>query len=91
LRHGVLNQPIAGASLFAVDERTGERVVSGFSGKTQLVFDPLTSQPLFSGDPAFDIVNGEYVIPVPKGLYSVGVEPVAGPGGTDFFRVATQV
>ena len=29
-------------------------------------------------NPAFHILNGNYVIPVPKGIYAVGVEPVDG-------------
>jgi len=77
LRHGVLNQPIAGGNVFAVDLLTDKFVSSGFSGTTQLSFDPVTGG-LFLVDPAFDIPNGNYVIPVPKGLYAVGVEPVDG-------------
>jgi hypothetical protein len=77
LRHGVLNQPIAGGSVFAQDFLTEKFVASGFSGTTQLSFDPATGG-LFLIDPAFNIPNGNYVIPVPKGLYAVGVEPVDG-------------
>lgn len=77
LRHGVLNQPIAGGNVFAVDFLSNKLVASGFSGTTQLSFDPLTGG-LFLIDPAFNIPNGNYVIPVPKGLYAVGIEAVDG-------------
>ena len=42
LRHGVLNQPIAGGSVFAIDFLTDKFVASGFSGTTQLSFNPAT-------------------------------------------------
>ena len=78
LRHGVLNQPIAGGSVFAVDFLTGKFVAEGYSGTTQLSFDPATGGLFLVNDPAFHIPNGNYVIPVPAGLYAVGVEPVDG-------------
>jgi hypothetical protein len=77
LRHGVLNQPIAGGQVFAINEGTGERVASGFSGRTQLSLNPLTGG-LFLVDTNFNILDGKYTIPVPLGLYSIGVEPVDG-------------
>ena len=78
LRHGVLNQPIAGGSVFAIDFLTDKFVASGFSGTIQLSIDPNTGQRFLINDPAFHILNGNYVIPVPKGIYAVGVEPVDG-------------
>ena len=77
LRHGVLNQPIAGGSVFAIDFLTDKFVASGFSGTIQLSLDPDTGQ-RFLIDPAFNILNGNYVIPVPKGIYAVGIEAVDG-------------
>jgi hypothetical protein len=77
LTHGILNQPIAGGVAFAVDLFSDKRVASGFSGTTQLSFNPVNGG-LFLIDPAFNILNGDYVIPVPKGLYAVGIEPVDG-------------
>jgi hypothetical protein len=77
LRHGALNQPIAGGSVFAVDFLTDKFVASGFSGTAQVSLDPNTGQ-RFLIDPAFSILNGNYVIPVPKGIYAVGVEAVDG-------------
>jgi hypothetical protein len=40
LRHGVLNQPIAGGYLQTVNRDTGERGVGAFSGTTNLSFNP---------------------------------------------------
>jgi hypothetical protein len=78
LRHGVLNQPIAGGSVFAIDYLTDKFVASGFSGTTQLSYNPVTGSRIMIKDPAFHILNGKYVIPVPRGIYAVGVEPVDG-------------
>jgi hypothetical protein len=77
LRHGILNQPIAGSNVFAVDLLSDKRVAGAFSGTTQVSFNPATGG-LGLINPAFNIPNGNYVIPVPKGLYAVGVEPVDG-------------
>ena len=81
LRHGVLNEPIAGGSVFAQDFLTGKFVASGFSGTVRLSYDPATGSRFLIDDPAFHIPDGKYVIPVPKGLYAVGVEPVDGAPG----------
>lgn len=78
LRHGVLNQPIAGGQLFAVDRATNSRVVSAFSGTTNLSFNPANGGLSFVPTVADAIPNGNYVIPVPQGNYSVGVEAVDG-------------
>jgi hypothetical protein len=79
LRHGVLNQPIAGGSVFAIDYLTNKFVASGFSGKVQTSYNPTTGATiLIKNNPAFHILNGKYVIPVPRGIYAVGVEPVDG-------------
>jgi hypothetical protein len=78
LRHGVLNQPIAGASLFAVNRKTNTVAVSAFSGTTNLSFNPANGGLFFVPTVADAIPDGNYVIPVPKGQYSVGVEAVDG-------------
>lgn len=78
LRHGVLNQPIAGAQLFAIDSSTNERVVSANSGTTNLSLNPATGQLFFITAVATAIPNGNYTIPVRPGNYSVGVEAVDG-------------
>jgi hypothetical protein len=79
LRHGVLNQPIAGGNVFAINLLSGKRLVSAFSGTTQASFNPATGGlALQLNNPAFHIPNGNYVIPVPTGLYAVGTEAVDG-------------
>ncbi len=78
LRHGVLNQPIAGGQLFAVDRKTNTVVASAFSGTTNLSFNPANGGLFFVPTVADAIPNGNYVIPVPKGNYDVGVEATDG-------------
>ena len=52
-------------------------VAGGFSGTTQLSFDPVSGGTFFI-NPAFNIIDGQYRIPVPKGNYAVGVEAMDG-------------
>src|SRR5262245_65937956 len=67
LRHGVLNQPIAGGSVFAIDYLTDKFVASGFSGTIQLSLNPTTgATSLIINNPAFHILNGKYVIPATR-------------------------
>jgi hypothetical protein len=78
VNHGELDQPVAGASLSAIDLLIGRSLVSSaFSGTTQLSFDPATGG-LFLVSPDFNILNGNYVMPVPLGFYRVGLEAVDG-------------
>jgi Matrixin len=74
--HGVFNEPVAGASVAAVNRQTGEIVANGLSGTTQL--SRSATGGLFLIDPAYNILNGNYVIPVPKGNYDVFVEAMDG-------------
>ena len=76
VRHGVLNQPVAGANVYALNRDTGENTVSAYSGTTSLL--RRVDGALFIPPVALAIPNGNYVIPVPTGNYSVGVEPVDG-------------
>ena len=78
LRHGVLNQPIAGGQLRAIDRQTGQSMVSAFSGTTNLSFNPVTGGLFFVPTVAAAIPNGNYVIPVPQGSYDVQVEATDG-------------
>jgi len=77
VRHGVRDQPIAGANAFAVSKLTGRVVASGFSGTTQVSYNPANGG-RFIVDPAFNILDGKYRIPVPLGIYGVGIEAVDG-------------
>lgn len=78
LRHGVLNQPIAGAMVYAVNRDTGERLVSSFTGTANLSFNPVNGGLFFVPTIATAIPDGNFVIPVPKGNYNVGVEATDG-------------
>lgn len=94
LRHGVLNQPIAGGSLFAVNRDTGENTVSAFSGTANLSFNPVNGGLFFIpvANVAQAVLNGNYTIPVPPGNYSVGVEAVDGsPNAAAQIGFTTQI
>lgn len=89
-RHGPLNQPLAGGSLQAITHG-GERLVSAFSGTTQVSYNPATGG-LFLISPSFNILNGNYVIPVPSGVYTVGIEAVDGsPVAASSISLTTQI
>ncbi len=77
-RHGVLDQPIAGASVFAVDRDSDTNTVSAYTGTTNLSFNPLNGGLFFVPTVADAILNGNYTIPVPKGNYDVGIEALDG-------------
>lgn len=77
LTHGVYKEPIAGGHVFAVKKNTNTVVASAFSGTTRISFDPVSGG-LYLVDPLWNIQNGKYSIPVPKGLYNVGVQAVDG-------------
>src|SRR5262245_6261082 len=78
LRHGVLNQPIAGGSLFAINRKTNTMTASAFSGTTNLSFNPVNGGLFFVPTVADAIPNGNYTIPVPKGNYNVLTEATDG-------------
>jgi hypothetical protein len=75
--HGVLGQPIAGASLSATNVLNGELFATAFSGTSQVSYDPATGG-IFLVDPSYNIINGDYTLPVKLGLYSIGIEAVDG-------------
>jgi hypothetical protein len=78
LRHGVLNQPIAGGMVRAIDRVTNVSMVSAYSGTTNLSFNPVNGGLFFVPTVAAAIPNGNYTIPVPAGSYNVGIEAVDG-------------
>lgn len=78
IAHGTLGGPVAGASVFAIEQKGDRVVASGYSGTTNLSFNPANGGLFFLPTPADGIVDGAYVIPVPKGNYAVGVEAVDG-------------
>ena len=83
---------VAGASVTATT-KSGDRLVEGFSGTTRvfavgdllLVLDPA------GGEPS-SIVNGNYTIPVSRGLYDIGIEALDGsPAAPGNISIVAQV
>jgi hypothetical protein len=78
--------------VFAVNVRDRTAGTSAISGTTQLSFDPVTGGLFVFADPADGIVNGRFVIPLPKGRYRMGIEPVDGqPVSVPSISVAAQL
>src|SRR6185295_2177083 len=75
--HGVLHQPVAGASVSATDLVTGELFTTGFSGTTRVSLDLDTGEP-FLIDAHYNVLDGKYVLPVRLGLWKVGIEAIDG-------------
>lgn len=74
VRHGVLNQPIAGANVYAIDSSNNSYTVATISGTANLSFNPANGGLFFVPTVADAIPNGNYTLAVPPGNYSVGVE-----------------
>jgi matrixin len=92
LRHGVLNQPIAGGQLRAIDRNSGQSMASAYSGTTNLSFNPANGGLFFVPTVANAIVNGNYTIPVPQGNYNVQVEATDGqPAAAGNIGFTTQI
>ena len=78
LRHGTLNQPIAGGYVQAINRDTGEETVGAYSGSANVAFNPATNGIGAINNVGLAINNGDYVIPVPQGNYNVRTEPIDG-------------
>ncbi len=80
---GSLGGPLAGASIRAENLFDGRLAAAGFSGHTQLSWNPVTGE-LDPISPSFSILDGDYEIPLPLGLYQLRIEAVDGnPVGAD--------
>jgi hypothetical protein len=77
LRKGVTGEPIAGGNVYTID-RDGATGVGAFSGTVELSFNPANGGLFVIPDQASSILDGNYVIPVLKGRYSLAIEPVDG-------------
>ena len=75
--HGLYGEPVAGASVAATNLLNGRIEAAGFSGTSQISFDP-GSGGYFLVDPSFNILDGHYQIPVRLGLYGLTVEATDG-------------
>ena len=92
LRHGVLNQPIAGGYVQAINRDTGEEAAGAFSGSANLSLNPQTNALSFISNPEVAILSGKYVIPVPRGNYNVRAEAIDGsPVGANQVNLTTLV
>ena len=70
----------AQASMRSTRSATGRIVASGVSGTTQVVVQSGDRRHGCSSSAAsFNILDGKYRIPVPTGIYAVGIEAVDGP------------
>jgi hypothetical protein len=77
IRHGVFNnEPVAGANVFTQVHGGVVQGPSGYSGTVRLSRAPNGGLSLVS--PEWNIIDGRYTIPVPKGNWNVGIEPVDG-------------
>lgn len=92
LRHGVLNQPIAGGYVQAINRDTGEETVGAYSGTANVSFNPVTDQISPINNVGVAIQNGNYLIPVPRGNYNVRTEAIDGsPVAANQVNLTTQV
>lgn len=76
--HGVFGVPAVGTSVSARLRSTGELQATGFAGHATLAFRLSDGALFFNPDPATALVDGDYVVPVPFGMYEVGIEQVGG-------------
>jgi hypothetical protein len=89
IRMGERGQPLIGASVFAVDRTTGEMVTTTISGTSRWSTLPTGFGARFL-DPAWHVMNGNYRLVVPPGIYEIGVEPTEDqPAGHRHFNVHT--
>jgi hypothetical protein len=90
--HGVLNQPLAGASVYARNKQTGALVNTAYSGTTQLSFNPATGGLFFLPTVGTAIQDGRFVMALPPGQYEFGVLPVDGsPAAAGQISFTTQI
>ncbi len=92
-RHGELDEPLVGASVFARDAATGAVVANAITGTVRCRFIPATGTcSVSASDSGIDLVDGSYELPVPPGRYEVGIEPVDGhPVAAEQVNLATTV
>jgi len=74
---GFTGLPLAGGSVSATNIVTGKQQATAITGTTQLAFQ-LSTGGLFFVDPTFDIIDGRYRIPLPLGIYNIGIEALDG-------------
>ena len=88
----MLNQPLAGANVYARNKQTGELVNTAFSGTTRLSFNPANGGLFFIPNVAIAIPDGRFAMALPPGQYEFGVLPVdGGPAAAAQIGFTTQI
>ena len=86
--------PVLGASVQAISRKgyVRERLGEGYSGFGRLVVDVTTFGLFLFDDPADAIIDGEYEIPVPKGVYDLNIEALDGePAASGNISLTAQI
>jgi hypothetical protein len=90
--HGGQKLPLVGASVAAIDARTGRFVAAGYSGAARLSYDPVLQRTRQLEPPSAGILGGSWLIPVPQGRYLLNLEPTEGsPVGADNVNFLTEL
>lgn len=74
VRHGVLDHPVAGASVSAVDRITGETVAATYSGESARFYNNPATFDIIPLPGLDSVLDGRYQLPVPHGVYDVRIE-----------------
>lgn len=91
--HGEKNLPLAGGSVFAIDDATGRIVGTAITGAVREVMNADTGRIQVLPAPSFTLLDGRYSVPVPAGRsYRLGIEGTDGlPVGDGEVNEATRV
>lgn len=90
--NGVDGEPVAGASVGAFKLAHEELVATAFSGHVRLLVRDADGALFFPPDTASGIVDGRYTLPLPFGVYKIGIEPVDGtPVPTSSINFTAQI
>ena len=82
---------VLGASVQAIEMSTGRRLSEGYSGTSRLGVQ-LSNLGLLVLVPADGIVNGNYEIPIPKGVYDLNIEALDGaPAASNNISLTAQI
>lgn len=72
---GSRNEPLLGASVFAVDADTGAVAGTAISGHSRFSSSPNGIRSTFL-DASFHAIDGKYTLALPPGRYRIGVDPL---------------
>jgi hypothetical protein len=74
---GITGLPVVGANIFAINRLTGDVVSTAYSGAARVLVNFVTGGLALASE-ADGLVNGDYEMIVPAGLYSVGIQALDG-------------